>query len=60
MKFKQHMRVDEDQNIVTITEVTQTPEEFLQANSQVYGFAQAMKPGARIERKEALLLEVEK
>jgi len=49
VEFKQYMRVDDNQNIVTVTEVTQTPAEFLAANSQVYGFAQQMRPGALLD-----------
>ena len=47
MEFKQTMYVDENKNIVTVTETIMTPEEFLRRNSEVFMFAQAMQPGIR-------------
>ena len=56
MKFKYDAFVDADQNIVVRLDTIYTPEEFLLRNSEVYNFAQKMKPGARIEKKEHLLI----
>jgi len=49
VEFKQWMYINDKQEVVTVTEVTQTPAEFLAANSQVYGFAQQMRPGAMLD-----------
>jgi hypothetical protein len=48
VEYRTSIYVDENQNIVTRIETIETPQEYLTRNGQVYNFAEAMKPGARL------------
>lgn len=54
MQYKTSIYVDEDQNIVTRIELIESPQEYLTRNGQVYNFAEAMKPGARLQSTKQL------